>query len=96
MAGDWHFAPEQEEAREESKKYFEEQSKQYNEDAFKPDSEKKADVASLMAVETFESIYETICFNVIAEAGSRMFQPLVNAARKKLSKFFPRSLLISL
>lgn len=87
MAGDWHFAPEQEEAREKSKKYFEEQSKQYNEDAFKPDSDKKAEEGSLMLVNTFESIYETICDNIVAEAGSKLFQPLVNAARKKLSKY---------
>lgn len=87
MAGDWHFAPEQEEAREKSKKYFEEQSKQYNEDAFKPDSEKKAEEGSLMFINTFESIYETICYNIATEAGSKLFQPLVNAARKKLSKY---------
>ena len=87
MAGDWHFAPEQEEAREKSKKYFEEQSKQYNEDAFKPDSEKKAEEGSLMFINTFESIYETICYNIATEAGSKLFQPLINAARKKLSKY---------
>lgn len=87
MAGDWHFAPEQEEARENSKKYFEEQSKQYNEDAFKPDSEKKADVGSLMFIKTFESMFETICYNIASEAGSKVFQRFINAARKKLSKF---------
>lgn len=87
MAGDWHFAPEQEEARENSKKYFEEQSKQYNEDAFKPDSEKKAEVGSLMTVETFESMFETLCDNIVAEAGGKVFQRFINAARKKLSKF---------
>ena len=96
MAGNWRSELKQAEIREEAERYIKEQSKQHNEDAFKPDSEKKADVNYLMLYETLESIYETICFNVIAEAGSRMFQPLVNAARKKLSKFFPRSLLISL
>ena len=78
MAGDWHFAPEQEEAREKAIDAIKEQSRQYNEDAFKPDSEKKnteADVASLMVYETFASIYEAICFSIVAEAGGRVFQP---------------------
>lgn len=98
MAGDWHFAPEQEEAREKADEAFKEQSRQYNEDAFKPDSEKKntkADVAGLMAYETFASIYETICFNVIAEAGGKMFQPLFNAIRKNLSKFVSKKFINS-
>lgn len=86
MAKDWRFLLEP--AKDE---YNVEQSRQYNEDAFKPDSEKKAHVGYLMHQELMESMYETVCFNTIAEAGSKMFKPFVNEARKKLSKFFSKT-----
>lgn len=86
MAKDWRFLLEP--AKDE---YNVEQSRQYNEDAFKPDSEKKADVYYLMNQELMESMYETVRFNVIAEAGNMVFKPFINAVRKKLSKFFSQT-----
>ena len=92
MAGDWHFSPEAEEQRAKSRQNLKEKAEKYNDSAFTPDSKTPVDLATVAA---FESLYETLCYNIaltpVGKFAGKLAKPLTEkglyAIRKKLSAY---------